>query len=429
MATSEPDGIAQSQLDALQALLAKLAQGNAFYGAKLKEGGLENGVTSLAQFSRNMPWTTKPELIADQEANPPYGTNLTYPIEGYTRFHQTSGSTGKPLRWLDTPASWMTLVDNWVRVFRAAGVAAADRCFFAFSFGPFLGFWTAFEAASKLGCLCIPGGGMRSLGRLQAILDNQVTVLCCTPTYAIHLGQVARAEGLDMGRSNLKRILVAGEPGGSIPAVRDTIHDLFPGARVYDHHGMTEIGPASMPCPDRPDVLHLIEPGFFAEVIDPEAEKPVAGGEPGELVITNLERDGMPLLRYRTGDLVKIESGPCRCGRHQSRLLGGILGRLDDMVIVRGVNLYPAAFDEIVRQVDGIVEYRVLIEESKGLNGLRVEIEARQQGEAESLAKVLSDQLHARFNLRIHVASVPAESLPRFELKAKRWQRIEPAAR
>ena len=425
MPTGEANHIAQQQLKSLQLLVGKLAHSNPFYQVKLRQGGLEDGVTSLDQFRRNMPWTTKAELLSDQVKTPPYGSNLTYPLEAYTRFHQTSGSTGKPMRWLDTTESWMSLVDNWVRVFKAAGVTAGDRCFFAFSFGPFLGFWTAFEAAAKLGCLCIPGGGMRTLGRLQAMLDNRVSVLCCTPTYAIHLGQTAQAEGLDLTQAHLKRILVAGEPGGSIAAVRETIHKLFPGARVYDHHGMTEIGPASMPCPEHAEVLHLIEPGFLAEVIDQKGQ-PAGEGEPGELLISNLERDGMPLLRYRTGDLVQIRSGVCECGRSQTRLMGGILGRLDDMVIIRGVNLYPAAIDEVVRQLRDIAEYRVLIEETKGLNGLRVDIEAHQDGDAQSLAQTLTDRLHARFNLRIQVKPVPCGSLPRFELKAKRWIRASP---
>lgn len=420
-------GLSSSQIQAaqwnhLQCLLDSLKEKNQFYGRKMQAAGLDSRFESLADFCHRMPLTTKAELVADQQANPPYGSNLSFDRQAYTRFHQTSGSTGTPMRWLDTPNSWQSLIDHWCEVFRAANVTAADHCFFAFSFGPFLGFWTAFEAAEKLGCLCIPGGGMRTPGRLKAMMDNQVTVLCCTPTYAIHLGQVAASEGLDLSQSAVRTILVAGEPGGSIPAIRASIESLWPNARVYDHHGMTEVGPASFPCPANQEVLHILEPGFLTEVLDPETLQPVPPGEPGELVLSNLQRDGMPLLRYRTGDLVKIRKGRCACGRFQTQLIGGILGRRDDMVIIRGVNLYPAAIETIVRQCTGILEYQVLIEEHQGLNQLCIQIET-EPGDMESQS-LLSQKLHAAFNLRIQVEVMPPGSLPRYELKAKRWQRI-----
>src|SRR5690606_32343749 len=130
----------------------------------------------------------------DQEEHPPYGQNLTYPLERYSRFHQTSGTSGKPMPWLDTPESWEALVGCWEEVYRAAGVTRRDIGFFAFSFGPFLGFWLAFEAGNRLGMLCIPGGGLSTIARLRAIIDHRASVLCCTPSYAIHLAESAIAE-------------------------------------------------------------------------------------------------------------------------------------------------------------------------------------------------------------------------------------------
>ena len=164
-----------------------------------------------------MPFTTKSELVADQSAHPPFGTNLTSPLARYTRFHQTSGTTGHPLRWLDTPESWSALVDNWVQIYAAAGVCAGDRVYYAFSFGPFVGFWLAFDAGQRIGALCIPGGGLSSAGRLRAIIENQATVLCCTPTYALRLAEAAREEGINLAESKVRVIIVAGEPGGSVP--------------------------------------------------------------------------------------------------------------------------------------------------------------------------------------------------------------------
>ena len=206
------------------------------------------------------------------------------------------------MRWLDTNESWSALLDCWDEVFAAANVAPTAPIFFAFSFGPFLGFWTAFESATRRGNLCIPGGGLSTEGRLRAIWDNEASVICCTPTYAIRLGETAQKNHLQ--NSPVQTIIVAGEPGGSIPGVRSRIENLWPGARVFDHHGMTEIGPVTYECPAQSGVLHIIENTYLAEVIDANGA-PVAEGEIGELVLTNLARDAMPLVRYRTGDLVK----------------------------------------------------------------------------------------------------------------------------
>src|SRR5687767_1234873 len=277
--------IEAAQLSSLNTLLRTLAESNPFYGPRIQTAGLANGISALEEFRAKMPFTTKQNLVDDRERNPPYGTNLTYPIDRYTRFSQTSGTTGVPMRWLDTPESWDWMVDNWMEVLRAAGVGQGDRIFFAFSFGPFIGFWLAFEAGGKLGALCIPGGGMSSAARLQTILDNRATVVCCTPTYAMRLAEVAREEGIDLGASDVRRLVVAGEPGASIPGTRSRIQSGWPGSTVFDHHGMTEVGPVSYECPSRPGVLHILEPAFLAEVIDPEWGEPAAEGE---LVLTSL---------------------------------------------------------------------------------------------------------------------------------------------
>ena len=416
-------------LSQLRSLLAALLPANPFYARKLAGSGLDGGVASLAEFSARCPFTTKAELVADQQVQPPYGTNLTFPLERYTRCHQTSGSTGSPLRWLDTPESWTWMLDNWETVHRKAGTTAADRIFFAFSFGPFLGFWTAFESAQRLGCLVFAGGGMTSVARLQAILELRATILCCTPTYALHLAEVAAKEGMDLRRSQVKTLSVAGEPGGSIPATRARLEEAWPGARVFDHHGMTEVGPVSYECPARPGVLHVIARAFIAEVVDPGTGQRVEAGETGELILTNLGRTGSPLLRYRTGDLVKCgmrnaECGVCACGSPDVALEGGILGRVDDMVVVRGVNVYPSAVEEIIRRVGGVAEYQVRVNRSRALPELEVTVEPGADGEwAGSLASRLEHAFESSLALRVPVTLAAAGSLPRFESKARRWRR------
>jgi phenylacetate-CoA ligase len=401
----------------LHALLSAILPGNTFYSAKLSGATPDSPLASL-------PFTLKQELIEDQQSHPPYGSNLTYPIDCYTRFCQTSATTtGTPMRWLDTPESWDWMIANWTRVYQAAGVGAGDRIFFAFSFGPFLGFWVGFEAAARVGCLAIPGGGMRSAARLRTIVETSATVLCCTPTYAIRLAEVAAEENIDLAAAKVRTLIVAGEPGGSVTATRRHISELWRGARVVDHHGMTEIGPVSYGCPKNPGVLHVIDESYIAEVIDPLTGQPVPRGVTGELVLTNLGRLGSPLLRYRTSDIVQAApEDRCECGASGLALIGGILGRTDDMLVVRGVNVYPSAVENILRSFDAVSEYRVEIQNHRTLPELSVQVETRPaQVHDSTLTHRLEAALTNAFALRIPVSLVPQGSLPRFEMKARRW--------
>jgi phenylacetate-CoA ligase len=395
----------------LGAMLAEVLPRNAFYRAKL--GAAPTELTAL-------PFTTKTELLADQERTPPYGTLLTYPRSRYTRLHQTSGSKGAPLRWLDTPESWAWMLGCWRTIYGVVGVTAADRLLFAFSFGPFLGFWTAFEAGQQLGCLCLAAGGMSSGARLRLLLDNQATVVLCTPTYALHLAQVARDSGIDLRQATVGKLIVAGEPGGSIPATRARIEDAW-NARVFDHHGMTEVGPMTIECPEAPGGLHVLEDDYFAEVIEPATTRPATPGQVGELVVTNLGRRGSPLVRYRTGDLVRASAKPCPCGRPWLRLDGGILGRTDDMIAVRGNNLYPSALEGVIRRFADVAEYRVVVDAGAALAELRIEIEPTADA-ANGLADRIAAAIRAELLFRAAVTLVPPGALPRFEMKANRIQ-------
>ena len=400
-----------NQLQKLNHLLGELSPGNRFYSGKLRDAGLTDGVASLEKFFQQMPFTTKGEIAADQLANPPFGTNLTFPLERYTRFAQTSGTSGKPVRWLDTPESWSAMVDCWIEVLLASGVMPGDKVFFAFSFGPFLGFWLAFEAAARLGCLCFPGGGLSSAARLQMIRDNQIDHLCCTPTYALRLGHFAHQENMESPLGNLRSIIVAGEPGGSIPATRARIQALWPKVRLFDHHGMTEVGPVTYEI--EAGILAVLDSSYIAEVYNPNTEGI------GELVLTNLCRVGSPLLRYRTGDLVKLIR---RDGR--TLLEGGILGRADDMVIVRGTNIYPTAIEQIVSGCPHVVEYRVRVYQVDAMSELEVALELTPDcSESGVMLEKISCDLQAVLGLRVPVVLVAPGSLPRSEFKSQRLQR------
>ena len=412
----------RQQYKKIQSLLAEIIPSNPFYTKKLqliKAGTIK----SLQDFSQHCPFTHKEEFVQDQKLHPPYGTNLTYPLHHYTRFNQTSGTTGIPLHWLDTSESWSWMLDNWNHIYQAAGVTPYDRIFFPFSFGPFLGFWTAFESAYGLGCLCLSGGGLRSTSRLRMILDHELTVLCCTPTYAIRLAEVAKRENIDLAQSKVRLLIMAGETGASAPAARSYIESLWPGTRLVDHHGMTEVGPISYECPQQPCVLHIIETSFFPEVVNPKSGESIPEGQVGELVITNLGRTGSPVIRYRTGDLVRwSRSTPCMCGSNEIALHSGIIGRSDNMVVIRGVNIYPSAVEEIIRAVGGIAEYQVQIAQKSSMPVLRIYIELETcSKDGKKVISLLQNALHQAFALHISVSTLPSGTLPRFEFKSERW--------
>jgi phenylacetate-CoA ligase len=417
----------RGELESLQArrladLLAEVLPLNRFYIRKLAAAGLEPEALRTPADLRLLPFTTKTELLADQEFEPPYGQILTYPLHCYNRIHQTSGSAGTPLRWLDTPESWDWCLDNWRHIYDIVGLRSDDCLYFAFSFGPFLGFWTAFEAAAKRGNLCLPGGGLSSSARLRSIVDARATVVLCTPTYALRLGEVAAAEGIDLAGSLVRALIVAGEPGGGIPETRECIEQAW-GARVFDHHGMTEIGPAAVECIENPGGMHLLESEYIAEIIDPQTESLVAPGEVGELVLTNLGRAGSPLLRYRTGDLVRADTNPCPCGRPYLRFESGILGRSDDMIVIRGNNVFPSALEAILRRFTDVAEYRIEVDASSTLPALRVEVEPTSAELAISVVDRVDRAIRDELLFRAEVTAVPPGSLPRFEMKAQRFSR------
>jgi len=402
------------QTQRLRDLLAAIS-GNAFYQAKFAAAKLHpRDVRSLADLSR-VPFTTKQELLADQQQHPPYGTALTYPRDRYVRMHQTSGTTtGQPMRWLDTAESWQWMLGCWDRIFEWIRLDASDRLFFAFSFGPFLGFWTAFEAAARAGRCVLPGGGMSSTGRLRFLIEHRATVVFCTPTYALHLAEVAHQERIDLASGGVRMLVVAGEPGGSIAATRNRIESAW-GARVIDHSGMTEIGPCAVECWDAPGSLQILESEYIAEIVPPSEES--SDPNVGELVLTNLGRIGSPLIRYRTGDLVKVDAS---AGGVFRRLTGGILGRVDDMIHLRGNNVYPSAIESIVRRFPEIAEFRIVIRQAGALAEMRIEIEPMPGSDGAILIDHIGKAMRDELLFRADVVAVPPGSLPRYELKARR---------
>ena len=414
--------LAEGQGRRLMELLRAIHGRNQFYTRKLQDAGIDINGLRLPEDFKRLPLTTKAELNADQAANPPWGTALTEPLSHYTRYCQTSSTTGRPLRWIDTNESWQWLLECWKAVYRGARVTQSDRVFFPFSFGPFLGFWAGFEAGPQIGLHCIPGGGMSSQIRLSMIETIGATVVCCTPTYALRLAEIAEHERRrPLAEGTVRMLIVAGEPGGSIPATRERIERSW-GARVLDHHGLTEVGPVSFECWEVPGSLHINEAEFIAEVLDLRTGEEVEDGQSGELVLTNLGRTASPAIRYRTGDLVIRRSEPCACGRTWARLEGGILGRADDMVNIRGVNVYPVGIESVVRRLPEVVEFRSVVSRQGSMRSLRLEIEVTPEFEdSNAVASRVAYHLREALGLSVNVLVVEPGTLPRFEMKANRF--------
>lgn len=431
MATTQPpateqlarDEIEVNQANRLKRLLEIIDGRNRFYNNKFADAGITVSSLNLPDDLEKLPFTEKAELIADQNSTPPWGTALSEPLANYTRYNQTSSTTGRPLRWLDTNASWQWMLECWKAVYQAAGVNSTDRIFFPFSFGPFLGFWTAFEAGTQLGAQCVPAGGMTSEMRLGLIDVVRPTIVCCTPTYALRLVEVSKeqnqSETLSLAASSVRVLIVAGEPGGSIAATRQQIEHGW-GARVIDHHGLTEVGPISFECWDSPGFVHLNENEYICEVIDPDTGVLVPDGNQGELVVTNLGRLASPVIRYRTRDIVIRTAERCQCGRTLARLKGGILSRADDMVCLRGVNIYPTAVESVVRTVSEVVEYRASVTQDGALGTLLVEIEVNASNPNE-VTRLVEIKLREALGLSVVVKTVEKGALPRFEMKARRF--------
>ena len=407
----------KTQLYRLREMLVPVLATNAFYRQKLTEAGITqpNDVQTLDDY-RQLPFTTKEELSTDQVSRPPYGTNLTFPLEHYTCLHRTSGTTGSPLRWLDTAESWDWWGKCWGEIYREAGVTSADRLMIAFSFGPFIGFWSAYHGAQQLGALTIPNGGMTSEQRIRAILSNDVTVLIATPTYALRLAEVAEQEGINLSETSSVRVTIhAGEPGASLPATKERIETRW-GARTYDHAGATEVGAWGVMCEPQAGI-HLNENEFICEVLNPETGDPA---DEGELVITNLGRVGTPVIRYRTGDYVKLKSGACECGRASRVLDGGVIGRIDNALIIRGLNVYPATLENIILKFSEVQEFAGRVYGTGTLDELEIQIESTNSNPndtATAVAAAIRDDL----GLRANVKTVPLGTLPRYELKSKRF--------
>jgi phenylacetate-CoA ligase len=424
--TLDREGLEALQLAKLRRQCEWAAARSPWYRRRFAEEGFDPAQLSALDDVRRIPLLTRDDWMASQEAKPPYGDIPVIESEGAIRVHTTSGTTGRgPLRALDSRKDWAWIAEMWCYGIWGCGVRPADTAYIAFGYGSFIGFWGLHYAMEKVGVLNVPGGAQTTEARVLQIVDFGATVVAATPTYALRLAQEASRLGVDLRGSAVMRLILSGEPAGSIPQTKALIEEEW-GAKAFDTAGMTEIGTIMVfECAHQPGGTHIIEDHVIEEVLDPVTLEPVGFGERGERVVSSFGRGTIPLLRYRTGDMVRrVPASTCRCGRGFDIYEGGILGRVDDMKVIRGTNVYPRAIEAIVREYPEVEEFQTVISHE----GIRDEITLRVElkpGWSEHAWGQLSQALHKRLahaheglNFRIERAA-PGE-LPRFELKAKR---------
>ena len=413
------------QLEKLRRLTAWAHARSPFHRRRFDAAGFHpDQLRSFDDLAR-IPFMTREDWMASQDRQPPFGDLAVAGPEAAIRYHYTSGTSGRtPIRALDGAKDWEWIADMWAYGFWGFGVRAPDVVLFAFSYGTFIGFWGAHYCCEKIGALVLPTGNFTTEARVRTIVDMGVTTVCSTPTYALRLWQAATEMGIDLAGSRVDKLIVSGEPAGSIPAVKRQLEQAW-GAKVGDTAGMTEIGSIfTFECSHQPGGTHIIEDNFIEETLAPGGDAPVPYGEKAERVVTSFGRGFMPLIRYRTRDMVvKVPHSACRCGRTGDIYEGGIQGRWDDMKLIRGTNVYPRAVESIVREYDAVDEFQILITRAGIQDEISVSCELkpdRADDWAPLQKKLERDLSDAHEGLRFNVTLAAAGSLPRFELKAKR---------
>ena len=418
----------RAQLDKLhlqrvQALAHYAYENTPFYRKKFDNAGLKpSDIRSLDDLKRKVPITDKSEIIELQQQRPPYGDTLALPMDFVAHHCETSGTTGLPLAIPYSTYDSVRYGESWVYGFWGLGIRPSDTLYFAFGWGNFAGFWSAYWGARRLGCRVISGGGLDTKGHIEAILRMKPTVLISTPTFALRIAAVAAEMGVDLSNSSIKFTYHAGEPGPTaLPGMRDQIEKAW-GAKAGELLGIAEVDAMAPGCP-LGDGVHVNEMNLYSWSMDPASQDEVPDGEIGENIVTGYGNTAQPLLNYRTHDLVRRRS-TCACGRTWSKLEGSVLGRTDFMVTVRGTNVYQTAVENILNKVEGIsMHYELVLTHEEGNDAMTVRFEPEASIDPanwQQLASDAGDRIHKALHVRLKVVPVAPKSLPRFELKTKR---------
>ncbi len=418
------DQLESFQLDALQRQLRTVVDTSDFYRRRLADLDWEPGDVRSLDDLRQLPVTRKTEYVEAIDQEPPFGPALACDPTDVRRVHFSSGTTSQP-----TPMCWTQQdLDRWADLYArsayAQGVRATDvyQCLFSFSW--FVGGLGGMLSYQRIGATCIPGGSVDSRRQIETMFRYGTTCVGGTPSFMLHLAEVAGELGYDLRDSAVSKVMVGGEPGAGIPATRQRIEQLW-GAQCRDGYGSLEFQPIAWECHVGAGG-HLAEDFALAEVLDPETHEPVADGERGVLVLTHLDKQACPLVRWWTGDVVVRDAGVCDCGRTHARLPGGVLGRADDMLVVRGVNVFPSAVEDVIRRTSGTTgEFQIVVDDDVRdtttgfLSGLKLRVEFT-VGPDDGAASRLAEQLRSELQVRAAVEPLAPGSLPRTTHKASR---------
>jgi phenylacetate-CoA ligase len=421
--TLPQERLQQIELKRFRELLQWAKEASPFYKRKLR--GIEPEDVRTMEDVARVPMTEKDELRAAQEGKEPYlyGDLLAVPSERLSIFHQTSGTTGKPVYFPDTYESWQWVVEVWCYILYAAGFRPTDRVFLPFVYNVYIAFWQGHYAAEKLGCEVVPGGGLETKARIQKVKEVRATALMNTPTYGLHMIEVAKEMGIDPRRDlEVKKMICAGEPMPEPTRLR--MEELW-GADVYDHIGGTEPGGWAGMCSEKKG-MHVIEPHYLLEMVDLETmSKPVSPGTKGVAVITPLCRRCVPLIRFNLKDMMLVMDKPCPCGRTSVRV-NDVGGRVDDLRKIRGVFFSPAVVEEVVRsQFPEVMEFETVLtqEEVMPVLTLRVEFDPSiGENQWKELRGRIRERLKIRSNLTFEIEIVKPGGLPRYTLKSARFK-------
>ena len=411
-------------LERLQVLAEYAYHNSAFYQRKFDAVGLKpSDIRTLEDFKRKVPVTDKSEFIALQQERPPYGDTLALPMDLVAHHCETSGTTGIPLAIPYSMYDTVRYGESWVYGYWGLGIRPSDTFYFAFGWGNFAGFWSAYWGARRLGCRVISGGGLDTKGHIDAILRMKPTVLVSTPTFALRIAAVAKEMGVDLSSSSIKFTYHAGEPGPTaLPGMREQIESAW-GAKAGELLGIAEVDAMAPGCP-LGDGVHVNEMNCFTWSMDAATGQEVAAGEIGENVVTGYANTAQPLLNYRTHDLVRRREATCDCGRTWVKFDGAVLGRTDFMVTVRGTNVYQTAVENILNQVSGVsMHYELVLTHEYGNDAMTVRFEPDPDVDVARHAQIAEDAgnlIHKALHVRLRVVALAPGSLPRFELKTKR---------
>jgi phenylacetate-CoA ligase len=425
--TLAPEKIKQLQLRKFKKILKWTCEHSTFHRRLYDDAGIKpEDVQSFGDIQR-VPKVEKAMMRDIQRKAPfPYGEALCVPLDEVTIFRQTSGTTGQPVYQPDTWQDWEWWMECWSYILWAQGYRPQDRVFIPFGYNIFVAFWAGHYAAEKIGCEVIPGGLLDTKARILKIQELQATAMMGTPTYILGMAETARMKmDINPAELSINKITCAGECGASIPSTKKRLEEAW-GAKVYDHAGATEIGAWSFECADQPGGMHVNEALFLVEIEDVDTgeiiEEP---GRRGKMVITALDRMAQPCVRFDSKDVIEWAPEPCSCGRTLRLIKGGVVGRADDITKVKGVLLAPSAIEEVVRSIDGLGdEYEVIVEKAGDTDQIKLKVEILPQAESQSalIENELIDQLRLKTNLRYDIEICGSGTLPRYEVKAKRFR-------